>query len=234
MNIAVLGTGVVGQTIADKLASLGHEVTIGTRDIEATLARDQPDTFGRPPFKAWHAEHPQVRLASFRDAAAAGELIVNATGGVGSLAALGLADRQNLEGKILIDISNPLDFSQGFPPLLTVSNTDSLGEQIQREYPGVKVVKTLNTMNAYLMVAPRLLPGSHNVFVSGNDAEAKRQVAELLQAFGWESEEIVDLGDISTARGTEQLLPMWSRLYGALPTPMFNFKIVVGEAPPAA
>ena len=234
MNIAVFGTGVVGQTIAHKLASLGHEVVIGTRSVEETLARSDKDNFGRPPFKDWHAQNPDVRLGTHAEAAAFAEIIVNATSGVGSLAALELAGKENLAGKVLLDISNPLDFSQGFPPSLSVCNTDSLGEQIQRALPDTRVVKTLNTMNAYLMVNPRLLPGEHNVFVSGNDADAKAQARRLLESFGWKTGEVIDLGDITTARGTEQMLPIWARLYGVLPSPMFNFKIVVGGAPPAA
>jgi len=138
---------------------------------------------------------------------------------------LRLAGEDNLNGKIIIDIANPLDFSQGMPPTLSVSNTDSLGEQIQRRFPEAKVVKTLNTMNAYLMVDPsQLAAADHTLFVSGDDAGAKAIVTELLQSFGWT--DIIDLGDISTARGTEMLLPIWVRLFGALQKPIFNFKIV--------
>jgi predicted dinucleotide-binding enzyme len=234
MKIAILGTGVVGQTIAQKLASLGHEVRIGTRSVEETLAREGKDSFGRPPFKEWHAQNQAVRLETHAQAAAFAELVVNATSGAATHAALELAGKRNLAGKVLVDISNPLDFSAGFPPSLSVSNTDSLGEQIQRALPDTRVVKTLNTMNAYLMVNPRLLPDEHNVFVSGNDGDAKARVRRLLESFGWKPGEVIDLGDITTARGTEQMLPIWARLYGVLPSPMFNFKIVVGGAHPAA
>ena len=234
MKIAVLGTGVVGQTIAAKLSELGHETVIGTRSPEQTLARTDNDAFGRPPFKVWHAEHSAIRLLPLAEAATFGELVVNATNGQGALPALQLAGGNNLAGKVLLDISNPLDFSQGFPPRLLVSNDDSLAEQIQRALPDTKVVKSLNTMNAYLMVAPRMLPGEHTVFVSGNDDGAKRRVEELLRSFGWADGEIIDLGDVTTARGTEMYLPLWTRLYGALPTPMFNIKVVVGDAPPQA
>jgi predicted dinucleotide-binding enzyme len=126
---------------------------------------------------------------------------------------------------VLIDIANPLDFSKGMPPTLSVCNTDSLGEQIQRAFPQVKVVKTLNTMNANLMVNPALLSGDHDVFVSGNDPAAKAQVTNFLkQQFGWKS--VIDLGDITTARGVEMTLPIWLNLFGVLQTPLFNFKIV--------
>jgi predicted dinucleotide-binding enzyme len=225
MKIGVLGTGPVGQTIAAKLASLGHGVFVGTRDPAVTLARTAPDTFGNPPFKAWREKNPNVEFGTLAQAAAHGELLVNATTGTGSLDALKAAGEQNLAGKVLIDIANPLDFSKGMPPSLTVCNTDSLGEQIQRAFPQTKVVKTLNTMNAYLMVGPRqLADGAHTVFVSGNDAAAKQTVTELLKTFGWQ--DIVDLGDITTARGTEMILPIWVRIWGATKNPMFQFKLV--------
>jgi hypothetical protein len=225
MKIGVLGTGPVGQTLAARLAGLGHAVKIGTRAPAATLAREGKDTFGNPPFKVWKQEHPEIGLGTRAEAAAHGELLVNATTGVGSIAALEAAGKANLAGKILVDLSNPLDFSRGMPPSLTVCNTDSLGEQIQRAFPELKVVKTLNTMNAYLMVGPaQLASGEHTVFVSGNDAAAKETVTGLLHSFGWK--DIVDLGDITTARGTEMMLPIWARVWVATQNPMFSFKLV--------
>src|SRR5262249_7403772 len=161
-------------------------------------------------------------LGTLAEAAAHGELVVNATNGIGSLEALQAAGEKNLAGKVLIDLANPLDFSKGMPPSLTVCNTDSLGEQIQRAFPAARVVKTLNTMNAALMVTPRkLADGAHTVFVSGNDADAKKLVTELLESIGWQ--DIVDLGDITTARGAEMMLPIWVRLWGVTKTPMFSF-----------
>jgi predicted dinucleotide-binding enzyme len=225
MRFGILGTGVVGKTIATRLASLDHDVMIGTRDPQETLSRTDPDQHGNPPFSAWQQEHPEVKLGTFGEAAAHGEMVVNATAGALSLEALKQAGEENLNGKILIDISNPLDSSKGMPPTLSVSNTDSLGEQIQRRFPEARVVKTLHTMNAYLMVDPTQLAGAdHTVFVCGDDAEAKATVTELLRGFGWT--DIIDLGDITTARGTEMLLPVWLRLFGALQKPIFNFKIV--------
>jgi 8-hydroxy-5-deazaflavin:NADPH oxidoreductase len=224
MKIAVLGTGMVGRTIAGALAGLGHDVVIGTRDPQATLARTEPDMMGTGPFAQWHAANTGVGVAAFADAAAGAELIVNATNGGGSLAALSAAGTENLAGKVIMDISNPLDFSQGMPPSLNPVNTDSLGEQIQRKFPDAKVVKTLNTMNASLMVDPgRAAGGDHSVFVSGNDADAKHEVVTLLKSLG--HQDVIDLGDITTARGTEMLLPVWIRLWGALGTANFNFKI---------
>ena len=231
MKIGVFGTGVVGQTIAEKLESLGHEVMLGTRDVNASLARDAKDGFGRPPLKEWQAQHKKIKVGTHSEAAAHGELLVNATNGMGTLEALKQAGEKNLNGKVMLDISNPLDFSKGMPPTLFVCNTDSLAEQIQRTYPQLKVVKGLNTLNAYLMVAPRMLPEDHNIFLSGNDGDAKNQVRGILRSFGWNDAEMIDLGDITTARGTEQLLPIWVRLWGALQNPMFNFRIVMGPKP---
>jgi hypothetical protein len=167
-----------------------------------------------------------LRAASLAEAAAHGEILFNATNGRGSLEALALAGEANMHGKILIDISNPLDFSHGMPPSLFISNTDSLGEQIQHAYPQVRVVKTLNTVTASLMVNPgQLADGDHQLFVSGNDAQAKAQVVNLLTDwFGWKH--ILDLGDITAARATEMYLPIWLRLWGALGTGVFNVKVV--------
>ncbi|BFU43681.1 NADPH-dependent F420 reductase [Krasilnikovia sp. MM14-A1004] len=225
MKIAVLGTGMVGQALAGRLSELGHEVTVGTRDVAATTAKTAPDEMGNPPYPAWAATHPQVRLATFADAAADAELLVNATSGAVSIGVLNSVGADHLVGKILLDIANPLDFSAGFPPGLFVKDTDSLGEQIQAAFPQLRVVKALNTLAATLMVDPRqLADGDHSVFVSGNDGDAKKTVVALLESFG--HTDVVDLGDISTARGTEMLLPLWLRLMGALNTLTFNVKVV--------
>jgi predicted dinucleotide-binding enzyme len=226
MKIGILGTSSVGRTIGAKLAELGHAVMIGTRDVGATLARTEPNPYGLPAFSVWQQQNPRVTLGTFADAAQHGEIVINATNGMGSLAALTLAGESNLNGKILIDIANPLDFSQGMPPTLSISNTDSLGEQIQRAFPNVKVVKTLNTVTASLMVNPRqLADGDHHMFVSGNDAAAKAQVVDLLATwFGWKH--VIDLGDITTARGMEMYLPIWLRLWGAVGTGLFNIKVI--------
>jgi 8-hydroxy-5-deazaflavin:NADPH oxidoreductase len=225
MRLGILGTGAVGKTLAAGLNGLGHEVMVGTRDADETMSRTDPDQFGNPPFSAWRKEHPEVELGTFDEAAAYGEMVVNATAGTVSLEVLDLAGEENLNGKVLVDVSNPLDFSQGMPPTLSVSNTDSLGEQIQRRFVEARVVKTLHTMNANLMVDPaQLAEAEHTVFVCGDDAEAKAEVTGLLRDFGWT--DILDLGDISAARGTEMLMPIWLRLFGALQKPVFNYKIV--------
>jgi len=224
MNVGVLGTGVVGRIIGAKAAQLGHSVVMGTRDVNKSLAQDKTDGMGNEPLNVWLQQHPQIKLATFAGAATFGAIVFNCTSGGNSLDALSMAGEQNLNGKVLIDIANPLDFSRGMPPTLSICNTDSLGEQIQRTFPQVKVVKTLNTMNANVMVNPSLVPGDHDVFVSGDDPAAKAQVTEILRTwFGWKS--VIDLGDIKTARGVEMMLPVWLSLWGALQTPMFNFRV---------
>jgi 8-hydroxy-5-deazaflavin:NADPH oxidoreductase len=226
MRIGVLGTGMVGQLVSGKLAELGHDVMIGTRNVASALSRTEPTPFGFPGFGVWHEQHPQVAVGTCAEAARHGEMVINATNGAGSLDALRLAGAANLDGKTLVDIANPLDFSRGMPPALTVCNTDSLGEQIQRAFPAVKVVKTLNTVTAFLMVNPaQVAGGAHTMFVCGDDPDAKAQVVEWLKGwFGWQ--DVIDLGDITNSRGTEMLLPMWIRLFGILGTGLFNFKVV--------
>ena len=181
MKIAVFGTGAVGPAVA-VAARLGHDVVIGTRDPQATLARTEPGPDGGVPFAQWHAENGGIGLTTFADAAAGSDVVVNATNGTGSWDALAAAGAASLAGKVIVDIANPLDFSQGFPPSLNPVNTDSLGEQIQRTFPDARVVKTLNTMTPSVMVDPaRIAGGDHSVFVSGNDADAKDVVRGLLR-----------------------------------------------------
>jgi predicted dinucleotide-binding enzyme len=219
MKIAVLGTGMVGTAIATKLIELGHEVSLGSRTADNAKAKAWLEQVG--------SDH--ARAATFADAAGSAELVFNCTSGGASLEALHMAGAANLAGKILIDIANPLDFSKGMPPRLSICNDSSLGEQIQAAFPEARVVKTLNTVNATLMVSPGDLPGDHVVFVSGNDADAKREVEQtiLRDWFGWP--QVVDLGDITTARGTEMYLALWVRMWGALGTPEFNIAIVRGD-----
>ena len=224
MKIGVIGSGMVGQNLGAVLARGGHDVVLGTRTPEAL---DEQRGHGAASLGEWLAQAGEhARVGTFAQAAAHGEVVLNATNGSGALEALELAGDANLDGKILLDISNPLDFSRGAPPTLFVCNDDSLGERIQRAHPAVKVVKTLNTTTTYIMGNPgQLAGGDHTIFLSGNDAEAKRQAAGYLRDwFGWR--DVIDLGDITTARGTEMLLPLWVRLYAALGTAMFNFKVV--------
>lgn len=228
MNIGIIGSGVVGQTLGGKLIERGHDVVLGTRDPRKleekrgygeSLAEWLANAEGRKG-TAW--------VGTFEEAAKHGEIVINATAGTASLKALEAAGGDNLQGKILIDIANPLDFSRGMPPTLTVCNTDSLGEQVQRAFPDTKVVKALNTVNAGVMVAPgEIGDGDHALFVCGDDATAKAEVTRhLAEWFGWRPENVVDLGGIEAARGTEMFLALWVRLMAALETPRFNLRIV--------
>ena len=214
MNIGVLGTGMVGVAIGSKLINLGNHVMMGSRTSTNEKA------------SAWvKANGEQASQGTFADAAAFGDIIFNCTSGAASLDALKSAGESNLNGKILIDIANPLDFSKGMPPTLSVCNTDSLGEQIQNAFPKTMVVKTLNTTNCQIMVNPSIIQGDHDMFICGNENSAKETVKDILKNwFGWKS--IIDLGDITNARATEMLLPIWIRLYGLYQSPNFNFRIV--------
>jgi predicted dinucleotide-binding enzyme len=220
MRVAVLGTGAVGRAVAGRLAGLGHEVTVGTRDPSGTAAREE--------YAAWAREHDAVRLSTFAEAAADAELVVNAAGGDVSLGILEQVGA-HLDGKVLLDISNPLDHSQGFPPRLFVKDDDSLGEMIQRAHPAARVVKTLNTMNNAVMVDPRSLGEPTTVFVSGDDADAKATVTRLLEEMG--HLDVLDLGGLETARGAEMWLPLWIRIAQALDFAPFNIRVVRGPQP---
>jgi 8-hydroxy-5-deazaflavin:NADPH oxidoreductase len=199
MRIAVLGTGMVGSAISGKLAELGHDVRVGSRTASGGTVE-------------------------FADAAAHGEIVFNCTNGAASLDALAAAGANNLAGKTLIDVANPLDFSGGGPALFT-DTTDSLGERIQAAFPDARVVKSLNTINCNLMVDAASVPGDHVVFVCGNDDAAKAQTRGLLGEFGWPAERVLDLGDITAARGTEHYLMLWLRLMGATGGPNFNISV---------
>jgi predicted dinucleotide-binding enzyme len=205
MKIGVLGTGMVGQAIASKLVTLGHDVMMGSRTADNPKATDW----------ASHAA-PRGRSGTFADAATFGEMILNCTHGATSMAALKAARQENLNGKIVIDVANVL------PP--DERGNESLGEQIQNAFPLAKVVKTLNTINCELMVNPQTLSASHTVFLSGNDEGAKTAVRALLESFGWS--DILELGDISTARATESYLPLWLAAWKTLGTVAFNVKVV--------
>jgi predicted dinucleotide-binding enzyme len=218
MRIGVLGTGTVGRTIGSALLRHGHEVRLGSRAAGNEAAVAWAEGIGGP-----------ASEGTFADAAGFGELLVNATAGAASLEALEMAGSEQLAGKVLVDVANPLDFSKGMPPTLAVCNDDSLGERIQRAFPDVRVVKALNTVTAALMVDPSRVPGTHTIFVAGNDDTAKAQVAELLQEFGWPAGSILDLGDISAARGTEMYLPLWLRLWQATGTGILNIEVRTGE-----
>jgi len=218
MKIAVLGTGMVGNAIATKLVDIGHQVMMGSRTAYSDAGQEWLRSVGS-----------KARIGTFADAAAFGEIVIDCTNGANSLAALRQAGAANLRGKILIQVGNPLD-NKGMPPSLTLCNTDSLGEQVQREFPDVRVVKALNTVNCDVMVEPSRVPGDHDLYICGNDAAAKREITgRLSEWFGWESGNIIDLGDITSSRGTEMFLALWVRLWGVLGTPHFNIHVIRGR-----
>jgi len=229
MKIAVLGTGNVGQTLSGRLAALSHEVMIGTRDPAESLARTRTDIYGNPGFGDWLKANPVIRLGTFAEAVGFGEMVINATMGSGSVHAIRSADPGHLEGKIIMDVSNPLDFSKGMPPSLIpeLSNTRSLGEALQESFPQAHVVKTLNTMWCGLMVNPgQIGQGNHVNFICGNDGDAKAKTRQFLKQFGWRDENLLDLGDIRNARGVESLLLLWLSLWSVKQTGAFNFALV--------
>ena len=224
MKIGIIGGGSVGQTLATKLIANGHDVLLGIRSptkAEFDKERQQADTI-----TAWMAKSGG-KAVSFADAAKHGEIVINATSGGVAIEALTMAGAANLKSKVLIDISNPLDFSKGMPPSLLpqYSHGTSLGEEIQKAFPDTHVVKAFNTIAAALMVEPALLKGDHDLFVAGNSAEAKKTVSDLaLKEFGWKS--IVDMGDLVGARATEHWLPFWVRHWSVSSSHLFNIKIV--------
>jgi len=224
-----MGAGSVDQAYASKFITLGYEVMMGTRNVTEKLAGNVKDGYGNPLFSEWYSVSKTVKLGTFEEAALFGEIILNVTMGVNSINALKMADEKNLNRKILIDVANPLDFKNGITTSLLpeLSNTYSLGEEIQQTYPDVRVVKTLNTMWNGLMVNRAMLNGGdHNVFICGNSSEAKGKVKEILKSLGWPDNNIIDLGDIISGRGTEMYLPLWLRIFGATGNGVFNLKIV--------
>jgi 8-hydroxy-5-deazaflavin:NADPH oxidoreductase len=221
MKIAILGTGSVGQTFATKFIALGYEVMMGTRNVADTKEKEK--------FAEWHSANEKVQLGTFAETTAYGEIILNALQGAATLTAIETTNANDFDGKILLDVSNPLDFSNGFPPTLLegLNNSNSLGEEIQKALPNAKVVKTLSTIWGGLMVNPAMIGnGDHNAFIAGNDADAKIKVKEILASFGWIESNLLDLGDITKARGVEMYLPLWLSIYGATNNGAFNIKIV--------
>jgi predicted dinucleotide-binding enzyme len=221
MKVGVLGTGMVGRAIAGKLVEVGHQVMMGSRTADNEHATTWAGQAGE-----------RGSNGTFADTAAFGDVLFNCTGGMVSLAALEAAGEENIGDKVVVDVSNALDFSNGMPPSLSVANTDSVGEQIQRRFPRARVVKSLNTMNCAVMVGPQRVPGYHNVFVSGDDDGAKQSVRELLHQFGWPEDAVVDLGNIKSARGAEALVLFWVFLRGALGGNEFNLGVVPPPASP--
>ncbi|WP_066042333.1 NADPH-dependent F420 reductase [Herbiconiux solani] len=218
MKIAVLGTGMVGRALAGRLADLGHEVAVGTRDVADTLSSEE--------YASWQEGHPTVVLRPFREVGEFGDVVLNAVAGIHALAALEAVGAAALSGKVLLDLAIPLDLSAGLPPTLTTANTDSLGEQIQAAFPDALVVKSLHTVYYEVMIDPARVPGEHSIFVAGNDEAAKTMVSGILEQFGWPAGSIIDLGDITAARATEMYSRLFFALYGRLGSFDFNINVV--------
>lgn len=228
MKIAILGTGMVGQTLAAALTSKGHEVTIGTRDVQKSLATSGANAFGIPAFGTWHQSHAHVGVKTFADAIAGAELLINATNGAVILDIMRGIPQRDFENKVMIDVANALDFSKGMPPRVMITDTPgaSIGERLQNAFPALRVVKALNTLTAFAMLNPAAVPGGDStLFMCGNDAQAKATVLALLQSFGWK--DVLDLGNITSSGATELMMPVWLRIWGTLgQTTIFNYKIV--------
>lgn len=197
-SIGVLGTGIVGRTLAARLAELGADVMVGARTAQSESLE---------PFGAL-----AVRTGSFADAATHGDLIINATNGLHSLAVLESVGAETLAGKTLVDVANELEPVEGGLPKPVVAADSSLAQRIQDAYPDSHVVKSLNTMGCHVMVNPALVPGDHAVFLSGDDARAKQRVQEMLASFGWRPEQMIDLGGVDTAAGPELMMTAWMRV----------------------
>jgi 8-hydroxy-5-deazaflavin:NADPH oxidoreductase len=208
VQIGIVGTGVVARFLGQAWADAGHQVSFGTRDPEQTRTREE-----------WAGS--DLPLAAYVDLE--GQVYVNSTKGDGSLAAL-KAVGPALNGKVVIDTSNALDSTSGFPPSLFVKDTDSLAEQLQRALPEARLVKMFNTMAHEVMVDPAGLPQESTVFVAGNDEKARQTAKELAGDLGWT--DVLDLGDLTAARGLEMYISLWLRIYGVLGRPEFNIKVV--------
>jgi predicted dinucleotide-binding enzyme len=218
MKVGVFGTGMVGTAIGTRLIELGHEVRMGSRQA------------GNEKAAAWaESAGDRASAGDFADAASFGEIAFNCTAGEGSVDAVTSA-KEGLAGKLLIDVANALDFSNRPPPVIVATDRDSLAEQIQRAVPEARVVKSLNTVNNDVMVDPARVPGDHVIFLSGDDQAAKHQATEVLGEFGWPEDRVIDLGDITTARGPETYVGLWLRLMGALGSTQFNIGLFRGQA----
>ncbi len=224
MKIGILGTGDVGKTLGAALVRRGHDVMLGTRDVRKKMA-EKAAAEDSVSFHDWIGRHKKVRLATFAEAVAHGEILMNATAGHASLDVLAKVRPADLKGKILIDIANALGPWGEGPIELFVANTDSLAERIQRAHPSLRVVKALNTVTAHIMVNPAgLAGGDHDVFVAGNDPDARDRVTRFLRdEFGWKT--VIDLGDLTAARGLEMMIMVWLKLWAAFGTADFNYRI---------
>jgi predicted dinucleotide-binding enzyme len=221
MKVGIIGSGVVAQTLGAKLVELGHDVVLGTRDPKKL---DEKKNMAGT-LNEWLASvKNKAKIVTFKEAAAHGEILINATHGQASVDALKMAEADKVGPKVLIETANELDFSKGMPPRALSSQDRSVAINIQKAFPNLKVVKSLNTIGANLMVNPKALKGGeHTMFMSGNDKDAKVKVSEILKSFGWT--DIMDLGPIEMAHGQEMLMAMWVALYSSLQNGMIGIKV---------
>lgn len=224
MKIAILGTGMVGQNLAQSLFAKGHQIMIGTRDAAKAMNSAEPSQYGMPAFGLWIKNHPQLAVGSFAQAIGFGDMVINATNGLVSLEALTQAKADTAGNKILIDVANKLQPVPGAMAKSLANDDTSLGEEIQAAFPNLRVVKTLSTMNTYVMTNPAIVHQETTAFIAGNDEAAKAEAAKLLKDFGWT--DMIDLGDITGARGVEMMMAIWLRLWGVVGSKPFNFKVV--------
>jgi hypothetical protein len=199
MKIGILGSAGVGQSLATGFAANGHDVVMGSRNA------------GKKELKEFASKaEGKIAVRTLADAAAHGELLVLCTLGAAAEGAIDLAGPRHFDGKVVIDVTNPLDFSKGMPPSLFVVGTDSLGERIQRKVPKAKVVKCFNTVNQDTMIHPRMKEGLPDMVIAGDDDGAKKVVAGLLKEFGWAAP--IDIGGIQEARWLEAFTALWVRV----------------------
>lgn len=213
MKIGMLGTGMVGETLGTKFVQLGHEVKMGSRSANNETAAKWAGKNGA-----------KASTGTFADAAAFGEISFLCLKGDAELDVVRSVGPGPFGSKIVVDVSNPLDFSHGMPPSLAICNTNSLGEEVQKALPPAKVVKTLNIVNCEVMVDPGKAGEQPTMFICGNDAAAKTKITTLLKSLGWT--DVIDLGDITKSRATEMLLPVWLSLMQTLGHVHFGFKVV--------
>jgi hypothetical protein len=213
MKVGILGSGVVGQALGRGFAGRGHDVKIGSRTPDSDKLKEWSKNAG-----------PKASTGTLAEAAAFGEILVIATMGTATEHVIDLASPRNFSGKLVVDATNPLDFSQGMPPGLFVGLTDSLGERIQRKLPDAKIVKCFNTVSNVQMVDPKFPGEPPEMLICGNDAEAKKRVTEILKLLGWPA--ALDVGGIEGARWLEALVPLWVRAGATLNTWMHAFKVV--------
>ena len=214
-RVGVLGTGEVGRRLAAGFRARDHDVMIGSRDP------------GKPDLREWLSdEGAGIEVGTFAQAAAHGEFLVLSVLGSAAEEAIAEAGRENFTGKVVIDAMNPLDFSGGFPPKLSISGEDSLGERVQRALPDARVVKAFNTIGSPYFVDPSFGEGPPTMLIAGDDEEAKRTVGDVLADFGWSH--VVDIGGIEGSRELEAICIAWVKIGGQRGSWDHGFRLLVG------